>query len=148
MSPAEYQLCYLGLQVPVVVDDKVVRWTEVELSHYVLVIKTDPDTGAVTWDDDHADNQAAYDAMLRKLVDHFAKKGATLTVHVKPVGGGVEHSEFDTWKEVWYYARKPFFGKGSPEEAQITLQLADRFGLLKGGTMQAYCDKYLGLDCN
>src|SRR5262249_2128642 len=36
----------------------------------------------------------------------------------------------------------------TPEEAQITLQLAARFKLLDGCDLQAYCDKYLGLDCN
>jgi hypothetical protein len=120
----------------------------VKLSHYILIVSVDPDTGALTWDSDHSDNQAAYDALYGKVKDHFAKKGATLTVHVKPVLGGIEHSEFDTWQELWYYARKPFFGKGSPEEAQITLQLADRFGLVKEHNVQSYCDKYLGLDCS
>jgi hypothetical protein len=148
MTPSDYKQCYLQLQVPVIVGEKVLRWTEVELSHYVLVTNIDKVTGAVTWDSGHPDNQAAHDAMLSKLSDHFATKGATLTVHVKPALGGIEHCEFETWRELWNYARKPFFGKGNPEEAQITLQLADRFGLLRGGTMQAYCDKYLGLDCN
>ena len=148
MLPASYALRYYELTVPIVVDDKVTRWQQVNLNHYVLVVKIDKDTGMVTWDDNHADNQAAYDAMLGKLKHHFAKKAATLTVHVKPVDGGIEHSEFDTWHEVWYYARKAFFGKGSPEEAQITLQLAARFGLLNGGDLQTYCNDYLGLDCN
>jgi hypothetical protein len=132
----------------VIVEEKVQRWTDVQLTNYILIIKRDPGTGQVIWDDDHPDNQAAHDALMSKLIDHFAKKGTTLTVHVKPVGGGIEHSEFDTWKEVWYYARKAYFGKGSPEEVQITLQLAARFGLLGRGTLQDYCDKYLGLDCN
>ena len=148
MSPSDYKACYLKLKVPVVIGDKVVRWEDVELSRYVLVVGIDKGTGAVTWDSAHPDNQAAHDALLGKLKDLFAAKGATLTVHVKPVDGGIEHAEFDSWRELWDHARKPFFGKGSPEEAQVTLQLADRFGLLKGGTMQAYCEKYLGLDCN
>lgn len=144
MMPSEYRMCYQPLQVPVVVDEKVQRWKDVRLEKYVLIIKNNP----TTWDSNHPDNQAAHDGMLGKLWEHFKKKGATLTVHVKPVSGGVDHSEFDTWQEVWYYARKAFFGKGCPEEVQITLQLAERFGLLKGGTVQDYCDKYLGLDCN
>ena len=148
MSPSDYKDCYHRLQVPVIVDDKVQRWTEVRLDQYILITKIDLAANTVTWDNNHPDNQAAFDALLGKLTDHFAKRGATLTVHVKPALGGIEHAEFDTWKELWYYARKPFFGKGTPEEAQITLQLAARFGLLEGGTVQAYCDKYLGLDCN
>jgi hypothetical protein len=144
MTPSEYRQCYQPLQVPVVVDEKVQRWKEVYLEKYVLVVNSNP----MTWDANHPNNQTASDALLGKLWEHFKQKGATLTVHVKPVSGGVEHSELDTWQETWYYARKAFFGKGCPEEVQITLQLAERFGLLKGGTLQEYCDQYLGLDCN
>jgi hypothetical protein len=148
MSPSDYMKCYHRLQVPLIVDDKVTGWAQVELSRYVLIVSRDQATGDVIWDDNHPDNQAAYDLLMNKLKEHFAPKAATLTVHVKPVAGGIEHAEFDTWQKAWHYARKPFFGKGTPEEAQITLQLAQRFGLLAGGTMQTYCDRYLGLDCN
>jgi hypothetical protein len=144
MTPSEYRQCYQPLKVPVIVDEKVQGWRDVRLEKYLLIVKNDP----FTWDAQHPDNQAAHDGMLGKLMEHFKKKGATLTVHVKAVGGGVEHAEFDTWQEIWYYARKALLGKGCPEECQITLQLAERFGLLKGATVQDYCTKYLGLDCN
>jgi hypothetical protein len=147
MSPKDYAARYLNLQVPVVQDDKVTRWQSVRLDQYVLVVKINP----TTWDDDHPNNQAAFDKLLTKLWDHFGRandKKATLMVHFQLAAGGRQHEEFTTWQDLWYYARKAFEGKCSPEEAAITLQLADRFGLLQGGDLQAYCDKYLGLDCN
>jgi hypothetical protein len=43
-----------------------------------------------------------------------------------------------------------FSGKGSPAATRRVLQLAHLLGLLgpAGGTLQGYCDRYLGLDCN
>jgi hypothetical protein len=146
MSPLEYAARYLNLQVPVVQDEKVAQWQSVTLHRYVLI--TGRDGGNVIWDRNHPHNQAAHDALLSKLTAHFAKKGATLTVHVKETDGTRAHSDFDGWRNLWYYAKKAFFGKGSPQEAAITLQLAARFNLDKGGDLQAYCDTYLGLDCN
>lgn len=157
MTPVDYAMKYHDLLVPVVVDEKVKSWQKVKLSNYVLIVSRDKDTGVLHWDSAHADNQAAHDAMLGKLWEHFGRtneKGAKLTVHVNSAvprqsfGGGIEHREFDAWQELWHFARKAFYGKGSPEECQITLQLAERFKLPKGGTVQGYCDKYLGLDCN
>ena len=150
MSPIAYQQQYWELQVAVVQDEKVVSWQPVVLNNYVLIVGTDK-AGALIWDRDHTNNQAAHDALLGKLWEHFGRtnqKGATLTVHVKAADGSRDHTEFDRWQDLWFHAQKAFMGKGSPEEAQITLQLADRFGLLGGGDLQAYCDKYLGLDCN
>jgi len=43
-----------------------------------------------------------------------------------------------------------FFGKGSPLDYSLALGLAIRYGRLKAGTLQNYCDKVarLGLDCS
>jgi len=43
---------------------------------------------------------------------------------------------------------RPFYGKGSPEDCQIVLQMALRFGLTSQGQLQSYADNYIGLDCN
>jgi hypothetical protein len=145
--PMAYAARYLSLPVPVVVDDKVTRWDLVRLDRYLLITGLDKDGGMV-WDKNHPNNKAALNAMLGQLRAHFAKKGATLTVHVTERDGARAHSEFDAWFPLWYFARKAFFGKGSPEAASITLQLAARFNLLEGLGLQGYCDKYLGLDCN
>jgi hypothetical protein len=45
-------------------------------------------------------------------------------------------------------AVNPFWGKGSPEDCQIVLQLAVKLGRATKLNLQSYCDKYLGLDCN
>lgn len=52
-------------------------------------------------------------------------------------------------------ATQAFSGKGSPEDVQVTLQLAVRCGIVEPGRLQAYCDEMvdahyprLGLDCN
>jgi hypothetical protein len=143
MSPKEYAARYLDLQVPVIQDDKVVRWQSIRLDQYVLVVTIEP----ATWDANRPNNEAARDAMLSKLREYFAKNGATLTVHFK-TGNATIAPTFNNWGDLWYYARKAFVGKGSPEEAAITLQLADKFNLLKGADLQTYCDTFLGLDCN
>jgi hypothetical protein len=147
MTPREYEILYKDLEVPILQDEKVVRWESVELSEYVLIVSQNP----MTWDDQHPHNQAAYDALLGTLWGHFGQanqKKATLTVHFQTADGGREHVEFDRWQDLWYHARKALLGKASPEETVITLQLAARFGLLKSGDVQDYCDTYLGLDCN
>lgn len=145
--PMNYAARYLSLPVPVVVDEKVSRWDLVRLDRYLLITGLD-ENGGMVWDKNHPNNKAALNAMLSQLRAHFAKKGATLTVHVAERDGTRAHTEFDAWFPLWYFARKAFFGKGSPEAASITLQLAARFNLLEGLGLQGYCDKYLGLDCN
>ena len=97
MSPSDYKACYLKLKVPVVIGDKLVRWEDVELSRYVLVVghrqrRRGRHLGLGT----HPDNQAAHDALLGKLKDLFAAKGATLTVHVKPVDGAASNTPSST----------------------------------------------------
>ncbi len=46
--------------------------------------------------------------------------------------------------------RLAFYGKGSPLDYALALGLASRYGRLKSGTLQHYCDKVarLGLDCS
>lgn len=43
-----------------------------------------------------------------------------------------------------------YTGKGGPEDIQLTLRLAIRFGLVAADTtsLKAYCDKYIGIDCS
>jgi hypothetical protein len=142
----EYLKKYDSLDVPVVKDDKVTGWKPVKFGKYLLIVGHNP----MTWDDNHRNNQAAFDGLLGKLWGYFGRaneKKATFTVHVKGTDGFTYHNDFDTWQELWFHARKAVEGKCSPEEAAITLQLADQFGLTKGD-LQAYCDTYLGIDCN
>jgi len=134
------------MNVPICEGDKFLYLRKVSLNKYVLIVGQDA-TGAVVWDALHPGNQKAYDALGGALKDYFRTKGATLTVKVETASGR-DTMIFDVWNEPWFYARKAFLGKGSPEEAQITLQLAIRFKLATADTIQTYCDNYLGLDCN
>ena len=45
-------------------------------------------------------------------------------------------------------AVRPFWGKGSPEDCQVVLQLALLFRLTNAGDLQAWADSNIGLDCN
>lgn len=42
----------------------------------------------------------------------------------------------------------PFWGKGSPEDCQIVLQLAVKLGLVQDGALQDWANRNIGLDCN
>lgn len=71
---------------------------------------------------------------------------------------GVEQTTFDdlTFEgddQLWALLRYPYVGKGSPEAIQVACQLAIRDvpgspPLVASAGLQAYCDKWLGLDCN
>jgi hypothetical protein len=45
---------------------------------------------------------------------------------------------------------RAFLGKGSPEDIALALRLAVRYDLVAAATnkLQAYCDKYIGVDCS
>jgi hypothetical protein len=147
MSPLDYLKRYKALTVPVVRNDELAGSETVTLDKYVLV--SGENEHGTTWYDPHGGNLAETDALGGALRDYFLRtKNASVTVYLALDDGTSEFAKFTDWRDLWYYAQKPFLGKGSPEEVQITLQLADRFSRLKGGAMQAYCDTFLGLDCN
>lgn len=81
------------------------------------------------------------------LGDHFAGKKKTpsyrlvLTVNDAPFP--VESRE-----KIRMPAVRPFWGKGSPEDCQVVLQLAVLLGLLGPKTLQDWADENIGLDCN
>jgi hypothetical protein len=82
---------------------------------------------------------------------------AAIRVQVETIDGWEEQS-FDSFATVdsdqlWALIRYPYVGKGSPEAIQVALQLAcvDLPGsppLLQPDGIQAYCDRWFGLDCN
>lgn len=79
---------------------------------------------------------------------------AVITVRVATPDGEEEHS-FDSAKTGALAAllRYPYVGKGSPESVQVALQLAAAElpgspPIVAPENYQAYCDKWLGLDCN
>lgn len=91
---------------------------------------------------------AAKDALWSKLTEYFHKQkkanpSFALTLRVNGGNYEVSHQEkMPTW------IVRPFTGKGNPEHFQVVLQLAVLLGEARADTLQAYCDKNLGLDCN
>jgi hypothetical protein len=51
-------------------------------------------------------------------------------------------------EQIRYSLINPFFGKGSPEDVQVALQLALRLRVVTRDRLQAWADANIGLDCN
>jgi len=84
---------------------------------------------------------------------HIGTGKKPLTVWVEKVDGTLESRTYHNRMELGVNAYDAFSGKANPEEMQVTLQLAMRFGLVKGenlsASLQSYCDNNdMGLDCN
>jgi hypothetical protein len=82
------------------------------------------------------------------LGDHFARRKKpdpsyrlTLTVNNAPFAVGDR-------EVIRMPAVRPFWGKGSPEDCQVVLQLALSFNLTTAQRVQTWADANLGLDCN
>lgn len=74
-----------------------------------------------------------------------------ITVVVKTVNG-TEYVRRHTYNELAYSSVMPYYGKGSPEEVQLALQLRYRFQAKKGKLAYDLASfvklKFIGLDCN
>jgi hypothetical protein len=143
ITPLQYAKNYWEMQVPIVDDttEKVKEWVTVRVDSYRL----------------KADEAAMRDFMdkARPRVDQKVGNrtvSESLTVFVKTSQGKDETKTYADKFTLADNAKDPFQGKGSPEDVQVTLQLAVRFGVIQPATkaaIQAYCDTdHLGLDCN
>jgi hypothetical protein len=135
LTPAQYAERYWNLEVPF--DDGPVT---VRIDQYRL---GEPKPGSVQAKDD----------LFQGLKDLFQQrqrddKTWQLTLQVNSAT-----KDFASPQSLSLHVARPFYGKGSPEDCQIVLQLAvlvakkhkprkDRADL------QSYCDTHLGLDCN
>ena len=88
------------------------------------------------------------DALFGALREHFKKnqKGDAAWKLRLTVNG--EPADFASTGDMLHRVINPFFGKGSPEDCQIVLQLAVLLRNKTKADLQRYCDEYLGLDCN
>lgn len=135
MTPAEYAARYLPVSVPGAPLD-----IRVKVDRYHL---GGPSSGAK-------------DALWAAVGDHFStmqksNKGyrLELTVNSRP-------TLISNREQIRYSLINPFFGKGSPEDVQVALQLALRLGVVtpqKLGVvtpqkLQTWADLNIGLDCN
>lgn len=161
MTAHTYKELYRNLNVPLVNEnEEITGWRKVDVNKYLLVSnKNAGKTDAVThkplaedYNIQHSTN--ALDALGSKIKAHFAKPGAKIKVFVSTAE--LDERVFNTAGELLYRSQKAFWGKGSPEEIQITLQLAVRFKLVTPENLQQYCDDKtdrlaqgrIGLDCN
>ena len=89
------------------------------------------------------------DSLWQSLRQHFrAESGLSVDVFVGSSRSATTH-EFATRDELRYTALNAFWGKASPEEMQVTLQLLDKFGVKPRAELAAYCGTTnIGVDCS
>lgn len=139
MTPLEYLMRYYNLEVPVENAGGVTQWLKVKVACYRI----------------GEDDRKSRETFLDKLRPHINEKGETIKVKVMSVYGE-EEKVFKSKAEIAPFVAAPFYGKGTPEDVQIVLQLAVRYGLIgkTQGEIQAYCDDKdndmgrIGLDCS
>jgi hypothetical protein len=121
MTPMRYAERYLHLEVPFA-DGPVT----VSVDRYVTQTPT-------------AEKDQLWNALVRAL-----QKTPKLSLTVNG-----EAVQFTSVSQLQFHVLDPFFGKGSPEDCQIVLQLAVMLGRVPSKqALQAYADANLGLDCN
>lgn len=86
--------------------------------------------------------------LWQALKEHFhaAKKKDPNYALTLTVNGGQER--FDSTDKLLRHVVNPFWGKGSPEDCQISLSLAVTLGRTTMARVQAYAKDHVGLDCN
>lgn len=154
MTPYQFAELYWYLSIPIVNENnEVVRWEEpIRVSKYRLAKKISKENEPEKYD---ADTTSFLTEFGKKFTpfNNNPKDDATeeIKIYVKNMDGGIETRTYkpaDKWK-LYSIATQAIWGKGSPEDIQITLQLAVRFGLIDADRIQEYCDAgKIGLDCN
>lgn len=86
--------------------------------------------------------------LWQKLKEHFTlnkKKDANYQLSLLVNG---TQQKFASYQELLRRVVSPYYGKGSPEDCQITLELAVLLGRTSIDRVQDYANKHIGLDCN
>jgi hypothetical protein len=151
MGPREYANKYWDMDVAIINDDNdFVRWDKVAFNKYRLHMGWLQNP--VVYPPGLMDFLNAIDTYAAKLF----KQDKRLDLRVKNVWGETNIysiATMESFKKLHPRATAAFSGKGSPEDVQLTLQLAARCNVAPEG-LQQYCDKKvdtyarLGLDCN
>jgi hypothetical protein len=140
MTPMQFAEHYLSLQVFTFEQELVplpktpptytppVGWNQVCVNNYRL--------GSSSW-------SAKF--WVDNIAPHFNKP---VSVRVKTILGDIEDHTFDTAKQARQHFHPPFVGKGSPEQAQIAIQLVYRFRPVSTSLEQFVAGDFIGLDCN
>ncbi len=155
MSPLEYAKKYWELEVPIINDNnEIVSYEKVNFKQYRLHMGWKKPPEPSVFPPGHQEFMSA----VNKYAYGLFKQGKRLELVVKNIWGYKHFIQPDSstdkvYQRVLWRAALAFSGKGSPEDVQLTLQLAARCGVATKG-LQQYCDetvdKYsrLGLDCN
>jgi len=153
MGPMEYARKYWNLEFPIINDDnEIVRYESVRFAKYRLYQGWNPKKGGGP-----PPGQTELLSALNSYAYGFFKQNKRLELRVKNIWGSTVYLQFKTAAEMQKLlprVAQAFSGKGSPEDVQLTLQLAARCGVAPNG-LQRYCDELvdtqyprLGLDCN
>jgi hypothetical protein len=153
MTPYEYAQLYWYLPVPIVNQkNEILRWEQVRVSKYRLAERISKPKEPEKYDARTTEFMAEFGGKFTPF-NNTPKDDATeeIKVYVKKTDDTVETKTYkpaDKWT-LYGIATQAIWGKGSPEDVQITLQLAVRFGLIAADRIQEYCDSgKIGLDCN
>jgi hypothetical protein len=91
---------------------------------------------------------AAKDRLWSALRTHFSDHQRRDPSYSLELRVNIESAQFSNRQEVLHHVVRPFYGKGSPEDYQIVLQLAVLLGVVSKSGLQGYANDNLGLDCN
>jgi hypothetical protein len=151
MGPYEYARKYWEMEVPIINDDnEIVRYEKVDFNKYRLHLG---------WSQNiFPPGHKEFVSAVNTYANGLFKKGKRLELRVKTIWGNIHYLSPESYNDLVYQrvlwrSVLAFSGKGSPEDVQLTLQLAARCGVAKKG-LQQYCDEKvdtysrLGLDCN
>lgn len=148
MSPLEYANIYRSLPVYLYTDEQAKaangglpaggEWVTVNVNSYRLGLKR-------AWQS----TQNSIEVFKSKVRPHLNEKSESITVWVKTIAGDIVPKTYTDRYALAENVNDPFYGKGSPEEVQVVLQLAVRYGVFPPDKVQIYCSNgNIGLDCN
>lgn len=103
-------------------------WNQLRVDNYRL--------GASPWDEKF---------WSENIVSHFQEP---VTVRIKTIWGDEIDHTFTTAAAARRHFHPPFVGKGTPEQAQIAIQLVYRFRPVSTTLEQFVARNFIGLDCN
>lgn len=148
LAPADYAARYESLTVPSL-DGSADLATGIRVDRYLIGVR------AGGFDErTRLSLKVQKDLAIRRKTDKSAKIVICVTTP-----DGLQERSFDSLNhksasdQLWKLLSYPYVGKGSPEGIQALLQLASvelpgSPAIVKPANFQAYCDKWLGLDCN
>ena len=147
-TPADYAARYESITVPSL-DGGADLATGISVDRYLLGVRAGgfDERTRLEW-------KIQKDLAFRRKTD----KAARIVIRIA-TPDGIQERSYDSLNhkvagdQLWKLLSYPYVGKGTPEGIQAILQLGSvelpgSPALVKPANFQAYCDKWLGLDCN